>query len=363
MALLQDLKNAIGYQAQADLVTPVPESGMWSLRQTNRAVPQPTLITETDRDDIGKGIWATQIYPVSWDVTIPWEAYLSSENAAQVIAFALGKVVETAAVPSGASYKITPFDNNIDCFHDVPVTTFVTSIRSCNQDVEDEKFIGVACEDFLIRIQSGPGRANATISSNWVGTGKFTAPSGIVIPPFTPEHLLNAGGTITLSINGNDYITNKRFVSAEIGYKQNIKLDQGYYPGSGSQQGAAIRGRLRRGVPALTLNFVVEYEHDSNELDLFFAQTPGTADIQIDGATIGVGPGKHSLKAHYPKVVFRAVTKGENDNTLTASIECEVLQDTSTGEVVTFTVVTEKPGIAVKAPEAPEAAPAEKKAA
>ncbi len=348
MALLQDLRNAIGYQAQADLVTPVPVGGMWSLRQTNRAVPQPTLITETDRDDIGKGIWATQIYPVNWDVAIPWEAYLSSENAAQVIAFALGKVVETPAVPSGASYVITPFDNNVDCFHDMPVTTFVTSIKQCNQDVEDEMFVGVACEDFMIRIQSGPGRANATITSNWVGTGQFTAPSGIIIPAFTAEHLLNAGGTVTLSINGNDYIVNKKFVSAELGYKNNIKLDQGYFPGSGSQNGAAIRGRLRRGIPAVTLNFVVEYDHDSDELDLFFNQTPGVADIQIDGSQIGVGPGKHSLKAHFPKVVFRAVTKGENDNTLTASIECEVLQDTATGEVVTFTVVTEKPGIGAR---------------
>jgi hypothetical protein len=362
MALLQELRTAIGFKRQTDLVTPLTAADMWSLRQTNRSVPQPILMTENDKEDIGKGIWTTMIYPTNWDVAFPWEAYLTSENAAQVCAFALGKVTETVA-GTGTQYVIKPLDQNADCLQDMPTTTYLSYLASCNEDVIDTALLGVGCESFMIRLASGPGRANSTMTSNWVGTGNFVSPSTIIVPAFTTEHSLNAGGTVTLNINGNDYIVNKKFVSAEFGYANAIKLDQGFYPGSGSTHNASIRGRMRRGVPTVTLNFVAEFEHDSNELDLFYAQTTGTATIKIDGAVIGAGPQKHSLQAVFAKVVFRAAVIGENDNTLTLAVECEVLQDTTTGDVVTITVVTEKPGVLTPAAAEPPAAAPAKKAA
>jgi hypothetical protein len=307
-------------------------------------VPQPTLTMESDKDDIGKGIWATQIYPTSWDVAFPWEAYLTSQNAAEICSFALGKVVETAVGVGGAKYVITPLDNNIDCLHDMPSATYMTQIASCSQTVVDTALIGVCCEDFTVRLASGVGRANATIASNWVGTGDFQSPSAITMPVFATENTLNSGGAVTITISGTDYIVNHMFVSCDIGYKNNIKLDQGFFPGSGSVNGAAIRGRMRRGVPNVTLNFVSEFEHDSTELDKFLALTEGAATITLEGQVLGAGPDKHALTFKFARVIFRAAVIGENDNTLTINVECEVLQHTN-GQILEIDVTTSQAGI------------------
>lgn len=345
MALMQMLRTAVGYKKQADLVTPVPAASMWSLRQTSRNVPMPVLTTENDRDDLGKGIWTTAVYPTSWDAAFPWEAYLTSENAAEIVGFALGKVGATAPAGTGTSYTFVPFDEQVDCQTDMPTTTFVSQIKSCDQPVVDTALLGVACEDFTIRLNSGIGRDNAVIASNWVGTGNFLDPSGIVIPPFYNEHLLNAGMATIITVNNVNYITNKRFVSCEFGYKNNIKLDQGYFPGSGSKNNAAIRNRMRRGVPDVTLNFVAEFEHDSVELDYFLGLTEGNAEVKLVGPLIAAGPDAHMVHAKFPRVMFRSAVIAENDNTLTVNVECQVLQDSGTGKVLEITVVTEQPGI------------------
>ena len=65
-----------------------------------------------------------------------------------------------------------------------------------------------------------------------VGTGKIVEPSGIVIPATTMESFINAGSAQIL-INGIDYRALKSFISAEITWVVNPRLDTGYYPGSG----------------------------------------------------------------------------------------------------------------------------------
>src|SRR4030095_10229245 len=100
----------------------------------------------------------------------------------------------------------------------------------------------------------------------WVGTGKFVKPSGLTMPAFQNEHSLRAGGA-TITIMGVDYVATHRFVSCAMGYKNNVKLDQGFYPGSGIQYNASIRGRMRRGFPTPTLSFVAELDRDSDEFD------------------------------------------------------------------------------------------------
>ena len=74
MALMQELRSAFSFVKQVNLATPASAAELWTLRQTSRNVPQPVLISETDADWMGKGLWVTQVFPTSWDVTIPWEA-------------------------------------------------------------------------------------------------------------------------------------------------------------------------------------------------------------------------------------------------------------------------------------------------
>lgn len=346
MALMQQGQTAVGFRRQINLKTPVTEAELWTLRQTNRSLPQPALTTENDADWMGKGIWTTQVYPTNWDVNIPWEARLTSENFTQCAAFALGRVTESVGVPeTSIKYIIVPVGiDPADCLHDMPATTFLALLRNCNQDVVNHALLGVCCEEFTLALNSGPGLDNATITSTWVGTGQFIAPSTLAPPPFTLEHSLRAGGS-TVTFLGVPYVTNKRFVSCNFGYKNNIKLDQGFYPGSGSQNNASIRGRMRRGTPTITLNFVAEFEHDSTELDLFMSQTEGSVVIGVAGGQIGIGPDKHGFTITCPRVLYSSAVIGENDNTLTIAIECQVLQNTTTKEVVTIVSNTEKVGI------------------
>ena len=261
----------------------------------------------------------------------------------QCAAFALGKVTP-AAVTGGAGYVIVPWDQNLDCLRDMPTATWLAYLASCSETVVDYALIGVACEEFTVALNMGPGLDNATISSTWVGTGRFAHPAGITIPPFATEHSLRAGGS-SIVVMGVDYVANHKFMTCNWGYKNNIKLDQGFYPGSGSQNNASVRGRMRRGVPAITFNYTAEFEHDSNELDFYLNQTEGAAVLKVEGQVIGAGPAKHMFNINMPRVMFSAAVVGENDNTLTIAMEVAVLQHPGTGEVVTITANTSQVGI------------------
>jgi hypothetical protein len=339
MALMQDTRVAIGFAQQADLATPNTAVELWSLRQTNRSLPYPSLVTENDSEWIGKGVWTTQVFPTNWDTAYTWEARLTSENTAQIVAFALGKVVEVAPL-----YTITPLDNAIDCFENLPATTIVSQLDECTEDVVDLAMVGMCCNEFTINLNSGPGLDNATMTSNWVGTGKFIRPSALTMPAFQTEHSLRAGGA-TITIMGTDYVANHKFVSCAMGFQNNIKLDQGFYPGSGIQNNASIRGRMRRGIPVPTLSYVTEIGRDSTEFDDFISQSEGTAVIEVRGQVIGAGPATHGFKVTYHRIMYSAQTIGENDNTVTLAVEATVLQDPLTSKVVTWEVTTEKPGI------------------
>jgi hypothetical protein len=92
--------------------------------------------------------------------------------------------------------------------------------------------------------------------------------------------------SLTLTINGVDYVTSKNIVSLETSWKNNVRMDAGFYPGSGFQTPGdattgAIRGRLEFGNRAGALKFVARFDHNSTELSLLKAQTTGTAVIHL----------------------------------------------------------------------------------
>ena len=123
----------------------------------------------------------------------------------------------------------------------------------------------MAVESFQISVGSGPGRANSKISVELVGSGKvIDSATGITMPAATTEKLLPSA-SLTLSINGVDYVTNKNIVSLETGWKNNIRMDAGFFPGSGFQTAGdgstgAIRGRLEFGNRVGNLKFVARFD-------------------------------------------------------------------------------------------------------
>jgi hypothetical protein len=83
-----------------------------------------------------------------------------------------------------------------------------------------------------------------------------------------------------------EYVSNKNIVSLETGWKNNIRMDSGFFPGSGFQTAGdgstgAIRGRLEFGNRQGNLRFVARFESGSSEYTKLKAQTTGTAVITL----------------------------------------------------------------------------------
>jgi hypothetical protein len=135
---------------------------------------------------------------------------------------------------------------------------------------------------------------------------------------------------LTLNINGVDYVTNKNIVSLETGWKNNIRLDAGFFPGSGFQtagdgSSGAIRGRLEFGNRAGNLRFVARFENGSTEYAKLKAQTTGTAVIHLQFDA------NNALDITWQKVAFSTVELGDADGILTVAVDCAPMYDTTNG--------------------------------
>jgi hypothetical protein len=191
--------------------------------------------------------------------------------------------------------------------------------------------VGCVVEGWTISIGSGPGRANSKITVEFVGSGKYVEPSGITMPAATVERLLPSA-SLALTINGVNYVSNKNIVSLETSWKNNVRLDGGFFPGSGFQtpgDGAsgAIRGRLEFGNRQGTLRFVARFENGSTELTKLRQQTAGTAVISL------AYDSNNSLELTWHKVSFATAEVSETDGIVTVSVECLPMWDETNGVV------------------------------
>lgn len=332
MADIRELKMAISYHKQMSLQTALVAADCWSLRQTNRTPGQPSFVTQDDKDDVGKGTpFPTQVFKQSASAEFPWEARLTSENAAMLGVFGIGLNAKTAA-DTGFKYSCKP-NVLLTASPDMPAATVVQAIRQGGSDVFDYGLIGMCCEEFSISLNSGPDRDNATMRSQWVGCGKYADPSTITIPAVTTEHGLGAGSATAITLNGVNYLSNARFFNAEFSYKNNIRLDTGYYPGSGSQNGFQLRGRMWRGDPQASLRFSALFENGSTELTDFLAQTEGTARLTLQGAAMGSA--YHLLDIQFHRVVYKNWQVNDVDGLVAVSVDVACLEHSSNG-VLTY---------------------------
>jgi hypothetical protein len=317
---LQELQICFGKQKQTDIQTANTAVQMWQLRKLNAQLANPKLNTENDAEEFGKGHeFAVQSFQTSWDVNGTLEKYLSAEIAAWAMAFGLGKVVKSGTAPN-FTYTATPLIPSAGDEAELPYFSFVEQIRPGAGVVLDRMAIGCVVEGWTISIGSGPGRANSKITVEFVGSGKFAEPSSIVLPGATLEKLLPSA-SLTLSINGVNYVTNKNIVSLETAWKNNVRTDGGFYPGSGFQTpgdatSGAIRGRLEFGNRQGSLKFVARFENGSSELTKLRSQTSGTASIGLSYDA------NNSLEITWQKVSFATAEVGETDGIVTVAVDC-----------------------------------------
>jgi len=330
-ANIRELKIAWGYIPQADLVTENTALEIWSLTKTDTATATVTPVTETDANDIGKGDeFPTQVFPTSMDTAAPITKYTSSEAAAWAFCFATGKATKTGTAPA-LTYAAVPSDPVVNCL-DLPPFTYAEQIRAQPDSVIDRALVGMVLNDFTLTMNSGPGRANCTLQMNSVGTGKVMNPSGLALPAITQEHFLNAASA-TININGTDYVLARSFISLEFRYNNNVRLASGFYPGSGTQNNFAIRGRMEYANREITCRFVARAQKGSPEFATLLAQTESPFTIGLTGAA------PHAMTITAPRTTLSAVVNAESDGIVTVDCQVMFLKPT-TGSIITMSATT-----------------------
>lgn len=319
-ALTQDTYLAIGKKKQADLTTALTASDMLTLAGTQidfDAAP----INEDNTDDLGKGVYATNVYKSHIQSSGTWNARTTAEALAVMSAFAIGAVSKSS---SGDGFKYTmvapvPGTDGLD----LPVT----SVAIKTGGVHNKLLVGVACEEFSLQIQAGTGRDTCSVSSSWVGTGKFTAPSGISFPAAYSEHSLTAGALETCTLIGVNYLTASRINTINLGFKNNIR--PGYKPGSGSQSGYQLQSKMRRGKPVISLTARVECDSGSSEEDILLAGTEGTGVLYLKGAAIGAAYTGWKITLH--RIRLKATPRGDADGIATYDCDYSILEHSTNG--------------------------------
>ena len=344
-ANVRETKIAFGYKPQPDVATENLPAEMWSLTKTNPALMVMTPINETDANDIGKGDeFPTQTFPTNIDVAVPLEKYCSSEFMAWLFCFTTGKATKTPA-GTGFTYAAVPGDPVVNCIN-LPPFTYAEQIRTPPDSIIDRAAIGMVVNDWTLTMESGPGRANCRVAVNCVGTGRYASPSAVTPwPAVTAEHFLNAASA-SINIVGIDYIINASFISLEFRWNNNVRLASGLYPGSGTENGYAVRGRMEYGNRECALAFVARATKGSPEYNALMAQpqTEGPVTVTTSGATIGAGPSKHGFTINFPRAVFTAVANGDADGIVTVNCTVTGLKPT-TGAYITMSATTTQDSI------------------
>ena len=321
LALTQDQWMAIGFKKQVDLVTALTAADMVTLGGTTmdfNAEPK----KQNNATDKGKGVYSTKTFKSHYECGGNWAGIATSQALAIISAFAVGKITKAAA-GSGFKYTMVAPDLTADGL-DMPVTTIATKTGAVN----NKALIGMACEEFGVSLTNATGREGAQFTSSWTGTGKNSKPSGITFPAAYAESEMNAGSLTTLSFIGFDYLASGRMNQFSFSFKNNKR--SGFFPGSGSQSGYQLQGRMRRGVPTITVSGRVECDSGSDEESALLADTEGTGVIAIQGPLIS-GSSYHGWKITLHRIQLEATKLGDADGIAAYDVTYTAMQHSTNG--------------------------------
>ncbi|HZF24027.1 MAG TPA: phage tail tube protein [Burkholderiales bacterium] len=342
-ANIQETRIAFGYKPQTDVPTINALADMWALTKVNPALSVVNPVNETNALDIGKGNeFPSQTFPSHQDTSVALEKYVSSEFLAWLFCFTTGQATKTVA-GTGFAYAAVPNDPAVTCIN-LPCFTWDEQIRPSPNSVVDRALIGCVVGDWALTMSSGPGRANCRVACTLPGSGRVQSPGLSPLPALTPEHFLNASGAF-ITINGIDYVLQQTFMSLEFRYNNNVRLDTGLYPGSGTQNGFGVRGRMEYGVREMSLNFVARAQKGSIEYNNLINQVEGPVSFGVKGALIDT-TFYHNFTISMPRTIMQAVVNGDDANIVTVQCGVTALQPTDgITPIITMSATTTKDGI------------------
>jgi hypothetical protein len=339
MANINELLTAWGKGKQADIGTGQAGSAMWRMTNLNRKPWAQNPVAEDDANEVGKGHeFATQTFKSHYQPpTHEIDKYLSSEFAAWAFGFCLGNVVKTGTGPY--TYTITPILGSTNPTElELPYFSYCQQIRPGGSAVLDQKLIGCVVNTLRLSVTNSPGRASAKLTAGLMTTGKYLEPSSVTMPALQSLNEMNAGLISAMTINGIDYFTSaKDFVSLE--WNWDNKLRPGFFPGSGSQDGFQLAGRLEIGDREHGFTYTARYKNGSTELTKLRALTTGTANVTFTKDS------NNSTSITEQQMSFKMAEVGESDGIVTVQVTGSPQYHSSNG-LVTVVCVTGVDGIA-----------------
>ena len=120
--------------------------------------------------------------------------------------------------------------------------------------------------------------------------------------------------SMSLSVNGVDYVATKRILSGSVGWKNNLLLNAGFYPGSGLQNGLQVRGRMEIGARVPTFQFTARLLSGSTEYNTLVNQTTGTATLAVNHDA------GNSVSFSFPQMAFQVVENAEADGIVAVTV-------------------------------------------
>lgn len=325
----------LGVDKQADIAT--ASTIFQRFRKLDTSITSPRPIFENDAAEIGKGHeFATQTYGSNYDVANRIDKYASAEFLTWAFGFGLGNVTVTGAA-APYSYTIVPIDPGATL--ELPYFSLVEQIAENGGSSIDNLFRGCAIEDVTYQFNYGPGRASSKCTVNWIGSGLLTQPSAVTVPALVAETNILAAG-MSLTVNGVDYVTSKTILSGTIGWKNNLMVNAGFYPGSGLQNGLQVRGRLEIGARVPTFQFTTRLLKNSVEYTNLVSQSTGAAVATIPHDT------NNTVTFTFPKVALQAVENTETDGIVAVTVTTAPEFDTVSSTVMSVTSKCSLGGIA-----------------
>ena len=138
-----------------------------------------------------------------------------------------------------------------------------------------------------------------------------------------------------ITINGIDYTLGGGFISLQFKYDNAVRLPSGFYPGSGEQNGYAVRGRMEYGTRVISLTFVARASKGSVEFNNLMSLKEGVTTITLQGGQIGTGAGYHGMNISAPRTVLASVVNGDTDGIVNVNCGVTFLKPAS-GDIITM---------------------------